>query len=120
LIPPISGDVLREEIAEVMEEWGREILDDPDRYSNHFYQGFIVLSYCRMLHSLQTGRVESKVAGAAWAKSNLDPSWAVLIDGTWDTRPNPAVSVRQPANPEDFANTLRFIQYCIDESKLHG
>jgi predicted nucleotidyltransferase len=117
LIPPISAEVLRGEIAETIEEWGQEILDNPDRFSNRFYQGFIVLSHCRMLHSLQTGRVESKVAGAEWAKKNLDPAWIELIDGTWATRPNPALSVRQMADPEAFAKTLEFVQYCIEKSK---
>lgn len=117
LIPPISAEVLRGEIAEDMKEWGQEILDDPNRFNNRFYQGFIVLSYCRMLHSLQAGRVESKLAGATWAKSNLDPAWIELIDGTWATRPNPAFSVRQTADPEAFAKTLKFVQYCIEKSK---
>jgi hypothetical protein len=70
-----------------------------------------------MLHSLQAGSVESKVAGAEWAKRNLDPAWSALIDGAWAGRPNPAVSVRQPANPEAFAKTVKFVQYCINASK---
>lgn len=118
LIDPINGQALRGEIATVIKAWGQEIMDDPQRYNNRFYQGFIVLSYCRMLHSLQTGTVESKVAAAEWAKRSLDPTWSGLIDGVWAGRPNPAVSVRQPADPECFANTLKFVQYCIDESKL--
>lgn len=117
MIAPIGEDVLREEIALVIKEWGQEILNNSNRFNNRFYQGFIVLSYCRMLHSLDTGTVESKAAGAEWAKRNLDPSWADLIDGTWSTRPDPARSVRQPADPEDFARTLKFIRYCIAESE---
>jgi hypothetical protein len=115
LLAPISKEVLREEIAGVVLEWGQEILDNPEGYNSRFYQGFIVLSYCRMQHSLQTGTVESKLAGAAWAKGNLDPSWSALIDGTWETRPYPAVSVRQPADPVAFAKTLEFVRYCIEE-----
>lgn len=118
LIDPIDVQSMCREIWTVINEWGQEILDDPQRYNNRFYQGFIVLSFCRMLHSLQTGIIESKVVGAAWAKRNLDPSWSGLIDGAWAGRPNPAVSVHQPADPEDFANTLKFIQCCIEEIKL--
>ncbi len=117
LMDLVSARALRGEIADVINEWGQEILDNPEHFNNRFYQGFIVLSYCRMLQSLQTGTVESKVAGAEWAKRNLDPAWSALIDGAWEGRPNPALSVRQPADPEDFADTLRFVQYCIDESK---
>jgi hypothetical protein len=109
--------MLRREIYEVITDWGKEILHSPERYNNRFYQSFIVLSYCRMLHSLHTGRVESKRAGAEFAKANLDLRWAGLIDRTWTGRPNPSVSVREPADPEDFAATLEFIRYVMEESK---
>ena len=118
LVNPISADLLRMEIREVITGWGQEILDHPERFNNRFYQGFIVLSYCRMLHDLHTGVNNSKRAGAEWAKVNLDPSWSGLIDRSWRCRPNPAVSVRQRANPEDFAATLAFVRYVIDRSKL--
>ncbi len=114
LVAPISKDTLRGEIAKDMGQWGQEILAKPDRYQNRFYQGFIVLSFCRMLHSLQTGTVESKRVGAAWAKKNLDSSWSELIDSAWATRPNPAHSVRQEADPETFAKTLEFVRYCLN------
>jgi hypothetical protein len=114
LVAPISEDTLREEIAEDMRKWGQEILANPDFYHNRFYQGFIVLSFCRMLHSLQTGIIQSKRVGAAWAKRNLDPSWFDLIDGAWATRPNPALSVCQAPDPEAFAKTLEFVHYCLN------
>jgi hypothetical protein len=117
LVAPIPVEVLRQEILETMHWWGEQIVAEPEPYRNHFYQTFIVLSYCRMLHDLHTGRVGSKRAGAEWAKSNLDPSWAGLIDRTWAGRPDPAFSVRQPADPDDFKSTLEFVQYIIDASR---
>ena len=117
LIDPIPVDMLREEILKVMVEWGADILANPERYSNHFYQTFIVLTYCRMLHDLQNGYPGSKRAGAEWAKANLDPTWIDLIDRTWAGRPNPAVSVRRLADPEDYQRTLQFIRYVIEESQ---
>jgi predicted nucleotidyltransferase len=120
LVDPIPVEILRQEIRETMNDWGQEILSDPERFNNRFYQSFIVLSYCRMLHDLYGGRVGSKRAGAEWAKANLDPSWAGLIDRTWDGRPNPAVSVRQPADPADFARTLEFVRYVIRASEEYA
>ena len=102
LIDPVPSDALRREIHAVIHDWGEEILADPARYNNRFYQGFIVLSYCRMLHSLHTGEVRSKRGGAGVGESHLDPAWAGLIDRAWDTRPNPEISVKQPADPEDM------------------
>ena len=114
LVDPIPVAVLRQEIRQTMREWGQEILDEPERYNNRFYQTFIVLSYCRMLHDLHTGYPGSKRAGAEWAKSVLDPPWAGLIDRAWAGRPNPALSVRQPADPEDFRRTLKLVQVILE------
>jgi hypothetical protein len=97
-----------------MIDWGREILTEPERFRNRFYQCFIVLSYCRMLHDLETGRVDSKRAGARWAKEALDERWMDLIDRAWDGRPNPAVSVREPPDASDFARTLDFVRYSLE------
>ncbi len=120
LIDPIAVETLRAEIMQVIVDWGQKILDNPSRFQNRFYQTFIVLSYCRMLHDLYTGFPGSKRAGAEWAKANLDPRWSALIDRTWDGRPNPAISVRQPADPKDFKSTLEFIKYIIHESNLYN
>ena len=117
LVDPVSVEALRREIYAVIHEWGEEILADPEHYNNRFYQGFIVLSYCRMLHSLHTGEVRSKRRSAEWAKATLDPTWAGLIDRAWDTRPNPEVSVRQPANPGDMTSTLEFVRTIIGASE---
>ena len=113
LVDPIPSDLLRAEMMETVTHWGREILDDPARFRNRFYQGFIVLSYCRMLHELYSGCPGSKREGAEWAKSTLDPSWADLIDAAWSTRPDPARQVREPADPEAFDRTLRFVEHVM-------
>jgi len=117
LVDPIPVAMLRQEIMEIMHGWGQQILAEPDHINNRFYQTFAVLSYCRMLHDLHTGCVGSKRAGAEWAKATQDPSWAGLIDRAWDGRPNPALSVRQPADPKDFKSTLEFIAYILQASK---
>jgi predicted nucleotidyltransferase len=114
LIDPIPVEALRREILAVINDWGAEILADPERINNRFYQTFAVLSYCRMLHDLRRGEVGSKRAGAEWAKTNLDPSWSDLIDRAWEGRPNPALSVRQPADPVDLNRTLVFVKEVIE------
>jgi hypothetical protein len=118
LVDPISEADLRAEIYEVLTGWGQQILDDPAPYSNRFYQGFIVLNYCRMLHDLHRGYPGSKREGAEWAKSNLGPSWRDLIDRAWACRPDPARQVRQPPNGEDFERTLRLVEHVMRKSTL--
>jgi hypothetical protein len=117
MIDPISPDALRQEIRATIRDWGRQILRAPEHYRNRFYQTYIVLNYCRMMHDLVNGYPGSKRAGAAWAQATLDPAWSALIDRAWDGRPNPAASVREPADPTDFESTLRFVKFAIDESE---
>jgi hypothetical protein len=110
LIEPIPADVLRKAILSSVINSGQLILADPDQFNNRFYQTFIVLQYCRKLHDLHTGMVGSKRSGAEWAKRNMDRSWSDLIDAAWHGRPNPEVSVRQPADKADFQRTLEFVR----------
>ncbi|PWT93500.1 MAG: hypothetical protein C5B55_04480 [Blastocatellia bacterium] len=117
LVARIPVELFLAEIKEVIVDWGREIIANPKRYNNHFYQTFIVLSYCRMLHDLRTGKPGSKRAGADWAKANLEPSWSSLIDRAWLGRPDPASSVKRTADPQDFEDTLRLIRHVVEESK---
>lgn len=120
LIDLIPVETLRMEILGVITGWGQEIIEQPEPFKNRFYQTFIVLNFCRMLHDLYRGYPGSKLAGAEWAKTNLDPSWTGLIDRAWDGRPNPAQSVREPADAKDFDNTLKLVSYIINESNLYA
>ena len=117
LVDPIPVQALRQEIRETIRGWARQIFNQPERYRNRFYQSHIVLNYCRMLHDLIAGRPGSKRAGAAWVKATLDPSWSQLIDRAWDGRPNPAVSVREPADSVEFERTLQFVNFIVRESE---
>ena len=119
LLDPISADLLRGEIFETITTWGEQILQDPSAYSNHFYQSFILLSYCRMLNDLYNGYPGSKREGAEWAKANLDSSWSDLIDRAWACRPDPAKQVWQPADAHDFDQTLKFVNYVMKESRSY-
>jgi hypothetical protein len=120
LIDPLPVTLLRRDILTTINDWGQQILADPEQYNNRFYQGFITLNYCRMLHDLYNGDTGSKLAGAQWAKQKLHPSWAELIDRAWETRPDPAVSVRQPADPRDFDSTLAFVLYLMEMSRSYA
>jgi len=117
LVDLISADELRREIYNTMHHWGNEILSNPEKVNNRFYQGYLVLNYSRMLHDLERGRPGSKREGADWAKVNLDPMWRGLIDRAWPCRVDPATSVRQPADPGDFRKMLSFVSYVLELSK---
>jgi len=117
LVDPIPVAALRDEFRATMLGWGREILANPDAWANRFYQGYIVLNYARMLHDLVVGQPGSKRAGAEWAKATLGPEWVDLIDSAWGGRPNPAVSVRTPADRQAFSRTLDFLRLVMAEAE---
>lgn len=117
LVDPVPPDGLRRETWDRMLYWSDLLDDDPQEMNNRWYQPYAVLSYCRMLYTLETGRVCSKPAGAAWAKAVLDGRWAGLIDRAWAERPNPSEKVHMQADPGDFGLTLEFIQYVLADGK---
>ncbi|HZC04243.1 MAG TPA: aminoglycoside adenylyltransferase domain-containing protein [Ktedonobacterales bacterium] len=113
LIEPVSADELRREALSTMRDWADAIHAGQYRMDNRWAQPFVTLSYCRMLHTLQTGRVASKLASAQWASQALASQWAPLIQRAWDERPNPSLKVRQPADQQVQQATLAFIQYAL-------
>jgi predicted nucleotidyltransferase len=114
LIDPVAPEALRSEIYENMQSVGQEILTIPPWFNNRFFQAFVVLNYCRMLHDLHRGQAGSKLAGAEWViYNNLAPQWVGLIERSWARRTNPANWVKLPADPDDLTATIAFVQHII-------
>ena len=114
LVAPVPADALHREIVETMRTWREQLLANPAALNNRFYQPCAVLSYCRMLHTLQIGRIESKPAGAAWAKLTLDGRWGPLIQQAMEDRPGDAAwKVQQEARSPDLESTWEFMQYAL-------
>jgi hypothetical protein len=119
LIDPIKPDDLRKEIKDTMIGWSEELLTNPEPYKNRFFQSYLVLNYARMLKNLYDGKIGSKLEGTIWAKSNLDPKWINLIDYCWKERQDTEISVKQPANPDLFKESLEFVSYAVDLARKY-
>jgi predicted nucleotidyltransferase len=111
LIPPVSSEALRAEVRDVMRDWRAEI--NERRFDSRWYQQFVVLSYARMLHTLETGSVHSKRAGALWAQANLEPRWGALIETAEQEQARQRDNYKRPADPEAVAQTLAFVQSAL-------
>jgi hypothetical protein len=74
-------------------------------------QPYLVLTFCRILHTLAEGHVASKRVAGEWALHALDPEWAPLIRRALDDRPDPWGRVHRPAAREDIDRTLEFAAY---------
>jgi hypothetical protein len=107
LIAPVTPHALRQAMHRILDQWAARIFGDPSRMRTRGYQSFTVLSLCRILYTLDTGRVVSKPVAAQWAKDALGGPWAALIDRAWIGRQHPDALSPQ----EDIEWTLDFIAF---------
>ena len=111
LLEPVDSEALRQETRQTLRSWLEEILAKPQLVDNRWYQAYAVVTRCRMLYTLREGVVASKPAAVRWALEHLDSSWAGLIERSWRDRPNPSLTSKLPADPEDARQTLEFVKY---------
>ena len=114
LVEPVSAAELRcEALAGVRDyaEWAPE----PTKAGpmSRWKQPYLVLTFCRLLHTSAEGRVTSKREAGEWALRTLVPSWASLIRRALDDRPDPWGRVHQPADPAMIERTLAFAEYAV-------
>src|SRR5690606_31306377 len=64
MIDPIPPDMMRAELLGVVRSWGRELIANSDTMSARWYQAFVVVTWCRILMTLETGRIHSKLVSA--------------------------------------------------------
>jgi hypothetical protein len=83
-------------------------------------QTLAVVTYCRILHTLETGIVSSKRGAGEWALDTLDPDWASLIRRALDERPDPWRKVHEVADPELVTRTLAFVDYAAESATRFG
>ncbi len=104
-------------MLQVKEFFENEINRSLNFFNSRFGQSFVVLTYCRMLHTLHTGTVQSKKAGATWAKQFLDAKWIKIIDQAWHEREGVrfGVKIGQLAELTLLYETLEFIKYAITQ-----
>ena len=122
LLPPIPADALLGEMKtsmrQIMEIFQEAICQPLNFFNSQFGQSFVVLTYCRMLHTLYTGEVQSKKAGARWAQHFVDLDWRALIGRAWNDREGVRFGekIGQKADEELLYETLAFIKYVVAQS----
>jgi len=121
ILQAIPLDELRNEIKTAMFYVKQLFEDEIDRplsfFNSRFGQSFTVLTYCRMLHTLYTGTVQSKKAGMQWAKHFIEPKWVKLIDQAWHEREGVrfGIKIGQRAELTLLHETLEFIKYAVSQ-----
>jgi hypothetical protein len=123
LIDPVSPEDLRREALERIHEyvvWAHESTE-----MSRWKQSYLVLTFARVLNTVETGKVATKRDAAEWAMKRLAPEWASLIRQALDDRPDPWKRVHQVADAELTKQTLDFADYAlasaqIGETHRHG
>lgn len=114
LVDPVSPEQLRTDVLRDMPEWA-EWAPGPTKAGgmSRWKQPYLVLNGCRMLCTLENGRVTSKREAGEWALRELDPEWADLIQQALDDRPDPWARVYEPAQSAVAERTLAFVDYVM-------
>lgn len=118
-LQPIPAQELTREMKAAMREVMKGFeaaIDQPRCYQNsRFGQPFTVLTFCRMLQTLQTGTVQSKKAAVSWAKGVVEPKWVNLIEQAWIEREGVRfmVKIKQRAEQAALDETLAFMRYVV-------
>jgi len=126
LMQPVSTEALRTEMITSIEKLRTHFVAELDKplawFNTRFGQSFTVLTCCRMLHTLQSRAVKSKLAAVQWAEQSLSAEWHELIRQAWDERKGVrfGVKVRQPANARALQETARFVAFAQNESVCAG
>jgi len=123
LLAPVPQEAMCGEVVgtirHIAQEFAAAIAGPLSFWTSRFGQSFAVLTYCRMLQTLQTGTVQSKLSGTRWALQELDRKWAGLIEQAWTEREGVrhCLKIRQRATESALAQTHKFIEYAVRESE---
>ena len=117
LVDPVSAEQLRSEMLTAGREWAEWAREQHPRFGpdamSRRQQSLLVLSFCRVLHTLETGRVTSKPEAGRWALGALEPEWSSLIRCALGDRADQWGQVHQPADERAVGRTLAFVDYAL-------
>jgi hypothetical protein len=123
LVDPVSSEDLRAEALTAMQEAAAWASESVARYRggdvlafSRWKQRYLVLSFCRYLHTLDSGTVSSKREAGEWALWHLDSRWRRLIRRALDDRPRPWERVREPAEADAVAETMQFVDHAVGQT----
>jgi hypothetical protein len=118
LIDPISPDELRAAQIELMRSWWAPMASESaaaDFLRQRGHQSLAVLTMCRVLYTLRTGKITSKSAAAQWGQAHLDLRWVGLIERAAAWRADHAPDDRVLAAEEEIRATQVLIRQVAAE-----
>jgi hypothetical protein len=108
LIKEISTQSLKAAIQKNLHEYWESNLIDFSKFKRSDYQVFAILTMCRTLYSLETGKITSKIEAAKWAMQRLNTNWKNLIELAIAWEPSQEIN--------KLEETQNFIRYVLNRS----
>jgi len=112
LIKEISAQNLRLAIQNNLQEYWKNTLKDFSKFGRSDYQVFAILTLCRTLYSLETGKIASKKEAARWAIQKLEANWKSLIEQACAWKPGQEI--------DKLDETKRFVSYVINRNNSYN
>jgi hypothetical protein len=107
LVDKVGAEILRAQATKDVRTALENILSWTS-LENAWSQRYTVTTFCRILHTLDCGRVTSKKAALEWGRDHLDPKWSGLIRQVMADR---AKFSSEPARDGAVEATLEFAKY---------
>lgn len=114
LVDPVSPEQLRAEARVVAEEYAVWAHEGP---MSGWKQPYLVTTCCRLLHTLETGRIESKRTALEWARAALPDEWRGLVQRALDDRPDPWRRVHETADDAAVSETIAFADWVVSRTR---
>ncbi|HAU1322417.1 TPA: GNAT family N-acetyltransferase [Legionella pneumophila] len=108
LIKEISTQSLKAAIQKNLHEYWESNLIDFSKFKRSDYQVFAILTMCRTLYSLETGKITSKIEAAKWAMQRLNINWKNLIELAIAWEPSQEIN--------KLEETQNFVRYVLNRS----
>ncbi len=103
----VPADLLRDRMRTLIGNFLEDLLSWTS-FDMIWAQRYAVESMCRMLYTLETGEVTSKLAALEWGRGELAPAWRNLIAQARADRPVPW---DDPPRPGSVEATIAFVEY---------
>jgi hypothetical protein len=112
LIDPVSEKALVGAVRGVLKTWWAAMIENPQRLTAPGYQPFAVLSMCRALYTVRTGKLGSKTESAEWALRELGEEWHSLI--------RKALNWKRGDPEGSIPRTVEMISFVLESADILG
>ena len=113
LIDPVTPEDLRQAMREILRSWLEPMLTQPTPFRQRGYQSYTVLSICRIMYTLEFGRIVSKPVAVDWVEETLGKRWIPLIERALEGRQHPQCKPQT----DDVIGTLDFARFAVERDR---